>query len=131
MLTGDSRAVGEAVANEIGIDEVHTELLPQDKVTKLEEVLASKQKRKSHLRGRRHQRCAGAGPFRYRNGDGQFGIRCRHRSCGHRHHGRSAFQDFDRNYRGGGNTQNRLAEHHFAMTVKGLFLILGVRCRHR
>jgi Cd2+/Zn2+-exporting ATPase len=44
MLTGDSRAVGEAVAKEIGIDEVHTELLPQDKVTKLEEVLASKQK---------------------------------------------------------------------------------------
>ena len=44
MLTGDSRAVGEAVAKEIGIDEVHAELLPQDKVTKLEEVLASKRK---------------------------------------------------------------------------------------
>lgn len=44
MLTGDSRAVGEAVAKEIGIDEVHAELLPQDKVTKLEEVLARKRK---------------------------------------------------------------------------------------
>lgn len=44
MLTGDSRAVGEAVGKEIGIDEVHSELLPQDKVTKLEEVLASKRK---------------------------------------------------------------------------------------
>lgn len=44
MLTGDSRAVGEAVAKEIGIDEVYAELLPQDKVTKLEQVLASKRK---------------------------------------------------------------------------------------
>jgi len=44
MLTGDSRAVGEAVAHEIGIDEIHAELLPQDKVTRLEEVLASKRK---------------------------------------------------------------------------------------
>lgn len=44
MLTGDSRAVGEAVAKEIGIDEIHAELLPQDKVTKLEQVLASKRK---------------------------------------------------------------------------------------
>ncbi len=44
MLTGDSRSVGEAVAEELGIDEVHAELLPQDKVTKLEEVLARKRK---------------------------------------------------------------------------------------
>jgi len=44
MLTGDSLAVGEAVAKEIGIDEVHAELLPQDKVAKLEEVLAGKRK---------------------------------------------------------------------------------------
>lgn len=44
MLTGDSRAVGEAVGREIGIDEVYAELLPQDKVTKLEEVMARKKK---------------------------------------------------------------------------------------
>jgi len=44
MLTGDSRTVGEAVGREIGIDEVYAELLPQDKVTKLEEVMARKKK---------------------------------------------------------------------------------------
>ena len=42
MLTGDARKVGEAVAKEIGIDEVHAELLPGDKVTAVEELLASK-----------------------------------------------------------------------------------------
>ncbi len=40
MLTGDSRAVAETVARELGIDEVHSELLPADKVEKLEELLA-------------------------------------------------------------------------------------------
>ena len=44
MLTGDSKAVGESVGKEIGIDEVYAELLPQDKVTKLEEVMARKKK---------------------------------------------------------------------------------------
>ncbi|OLP65227.1 Cadmium, zinc and cobalt-transporting ATPase [Bacillus pumilus] len=38
MLTGDANQVGTAVAEQIGIDEVYTELLPQDKVTKLEEI---------------------------------------------------------------------------------------------
>ncbi|MFJ5964571.1 heavy metal translocating P-type ATPase [Bacillus sp. NPDC093026] len=38
MLTGDSNQVGTAVAQQIGIDEVHTELLPQDKVAKIEEI---------------------------------------------------------------------------------------------
>jgi Cd2+/Zn2+-exporting ATPase len=38
MLTGDAKQVGTAVAKQIGIDEVHAELLPQDKVTKLEEI---------------------------------------------------------------------------------------------
>ncbi|APT50911.1 cadmium-translocating P-type ATPase [Bacillus safensis] len=38
MLTGDAKQVGTAVAQQIGIDEVHAELLPQDKVTKLEEI---------------------------------------------------------------------------------------------
>lgn len=39
MLTGDVKAVGEAVAREIGIDEVHTELLPGDKVDQVERLL--------------------------------------------------------------------------------------------
>ncbi|MFS0656107.1 heavy metal translocating P-type ATPase [Bacillus sp. 179-C3.3 HS] len=38
MLTGDTKQVGTAVAKQLGMDEVHTELLPQDKVTKLEEI---------------------------------------------------------------------------------------------
>lgn len=42
MLTGDRKAVGEAVAKKIGIDEVYTELLPADKVKKVEELLSLK-----------------------------------------------------------------------------------------
>lgn len=42
MLTGDRKAVGEAVAKEIGIDEVYAELLPAGKVEKVEELLADK-----------------------------------------------------------------------------------------
>jgi Cd2+/Zn2+-exporting ATPase len=41
MLTGDRRAAAEAVGAELGIDEIHAELLPQDKVAKVEELLAS------------------------------------------------------------------------------------------
>lgn len=39
MLTGDRKAVGEAVAKELGIDQVYTDLLPGDKVDKVEELL--------------------------------------------------------------------------------------------
>lgn len=39
MLTGDSKAVGESVAKELGLDSVYTELLPADKVGKVEELL--------------------------------------------------------------------------------------------
>ncbi len=38
MLTGDSRSVAEAVASGIGIDEVHAELLPEDKVRVIERL---------------------------------------------------------------------------------------------
>lgn len=40
MLTGDSRVIGEAVANELKIDKVNTELLPSDKVNAVEELLS-------------------------------------------------------------------------------------------
>ena len=39
MLTGDKKAVAEHVANELGIDTVYSQLLPKDKVAKVEELL--------------------------------------------------------------------------------------------
>lgn len=42
MLTGDIRKVGEAVADELGIDQVHCELLPADKVSQVEKLLQAK-----------------------------------------------------------------------------------------
>ncbi len=42
MLTGDRREAAEQVAGELGIREVHSELLPADKVTKVEELLERK-----------------------------------------------------------------------------------------
>ncbi len=39
MLTGDAAAVGEAVAQELGLDEVHTQLLPAGKVERVEALL--------------------------------------------------------------------------------------------
>jgi Cd2+/Zn2+-exporting ATPase len=42
MLTGDSDAAGRATAAELGMDEVYTQLLPGDKVTQLEKLLAEK-----------------------------------------------------------------------------------------
>ncbi len=49
MLTGDIRQVAEAVAGELGIDEVWSELLPQDKVAKVEELLGRKRTEKEQL----------------------------------------------------------------------------------
>ena len=40
MLTGDAKKVAEAVAAELGVDEVHSELLPGDKVAQVEALLA-------------------------------------------------------------------------------------------
>lgn len=42
MLTGDAKAVAEKVAADLGVDEVHSELLPGDKVEKVEKLLAEK-----------------------------------------------------------------------------------------
>ena len=39
MLTGDAKEVGEAVAKELGLDEVHSQLLPGDKVAQVERLL--------------------------------------------------------------------------------------------
>ena len=40
MLTGDNRGTAEAIARQTGVDEIHAELLPADKVTKVEELVA-------------------------------------------------------------------------------------------
>lgn len=42
MLTGDRKEVGESVAKELGINKVYTELLPDGKVEKIEELLKNK-----------------------------------------------------------------------------------------
>ena len=42
MLTGDMKKVADQVAQELGIDEVHSELLPADKVTQVERLLDEK-----------------------------------------------------------------------------------------
>ena len=49
MLTGDSQEVAQAVAEDLGLDDYYSELLPQDKVDKLEEFLGKKSSPKSRL----------------------------------------------------------------------------------
>ena len=44
MLTGDRKDVAEAVARELGVDGVYSELLPADKVAQVEKLLATQQK---------------------------------------------------------------------------------------
>lgn len=44
MLTGDRDSVAQAVAHELAIDEVHSQLLPADKVTQVENLLNAKEK---------------------------------------------------------------------------------------
>ena len=45
MLTGDAKKVADAVAAELGVDEVHSELLPGDKVAQVEALLAQQKGR--------------------------------------------------------------------------------------
>ena len=45
MLTGDAKKVADAVAAELGVDEVHSELLPADKVAQVEALLAQQKGR--------------------------------------------------------------------------------------
>lgn len=42
MLTGDSKAVAESVGKALGLDEVHAELLPENKVEEVEKLIAAK-----------------------------------------------------------------------------------------
>lgn len=45
MLTGDRRTAAQAVAAELGIDEIHAELLPGEKVSRVEELLKSQREK--------------------------------------------------------------------------------------
>ncbi len=45
MLTGDARLTAERVAGELGVDEVHAELLPADKVSQVERLLEGKEEK--------------------------------------------------------------------------------------
>ena len=45
MLTGDAKRIGERVSGELGLDRVYTELLPADKVEKVEALFAEKSPR--------------------------------------------------------------------------------------
>ena len=49
MLTGDAKTVADRVAKDLGIDQVYSELLPADKVTKVEELLEQKKSEKERL----------------------------------------------------------------------------------
>ena len=49
MLTGDGRAAAESVGGELGISEIYSELLPADKVAKVEELLEAQQATKQQL----------------------------------------------------------------------------------
>lgn len=42
MLTGDKKQVGEEIGNQLGLDEIYSELLPADKVLKVEEIIKNK-----------------------------------------------------------------------------------------
>ena len=47
MLTGDKKEVGESIAKELGIDTVYSELLPDQKVEKVEELMKEKSKKEN------------------------------------------------------------------------------------
>ncbi|HAN50742.1 MAG TPA: cadmium-translocating P-type ATPase [Lachnospiraceae bacterium] len=49
MLTGDAKAVADRVGGDLGIDEIRSELLPQDKVSEVEKLLSEKRSDKERL----------------------------------------------------------------------------------
>ena len=51
MLTGDARGAADVVAAELGVDEVHSELLPADKVEKIESILARQGQKNGRQKG--------------------------------------------------------------------------------
>mgnify|MGYP000432340364 CR=1 FL=1 len=112
MLTGDAQAVGEDVAKQLGLDEVHTQLLPADKVERVEKLLKEvSPKGAPGLRGGRHQRRPRPLPGGHRHRHGRTGLRRRHRGRRHRPHGRQALQDRPRHPHRPAHPVHRPAEH--------------------
>ena len=49
MLTGDAKDVAENIGQALGVDEIHSDLLPQDKVSQVEQLLAAKKNERERL----------------------------------------------------------------------------------
>ena len=79
MLTGDSRAAGEATAKSLGMDAVYTELLPGDKVDKVEELLAELGDAGASADGIDASLAAGMSGSAYGQADGKAGSKRRGR----------------------------------------------------
>jgi Cd2+/Zn2+-exporting ATPase len=75
MLTGDIQKVADYVARDLGVDEVRAELLPADKVARVEELLKAEPEGAKRLRRRWHQRRARALPRGHRHRHGRNGQR--------------------------------------------------------
>ena len=94
MLTGDTKRVAEQVAKDLGVDEVHSELLPADKVDAGRKAAGRKEPEgQARLRRRRHQRRAGPLAGGHRHRDGRDGLRRSDRSGGRRADGRRPDED--------------------------------------
>ena len=79
MLTGDIKKVADQVAAFLGVDEVYSELLPGDKVCKVEELLAKKpEKARLAFVGDGINDAPVLSPGGYRHRHGSHGIRCGH-----------------------------------------------------
>ena len=75
MLTGDSKKIADHIGKQVGVDKIYSELLPEDKVQRLEEILQRNNK-KDRICRRWNQRCTGASKSRCRNRNGWIGKRC-------------------------------------------------------
>lgn len=85
MLTGDRKSIAQRIAGELGIDEVESELLPEDKVRELEKRMGDEKKVCYVGDGINDAACYCSG--RCRNRYGKHGQRCCDRGCRYRNHG--------------------------------------------